>query len=68
MENHQLSNKISVLPPEYISKVSDFIDLLLSKHEGHPKKRQAKFGSAKGCFVMKHDFDKPLEDFKSYME
>lgn len=31
-------------------------------------KRPLKFGSAKGQVWMSEDFDKPLEDFKEYME
>jgi antitoxin (DNA-binding transcriptional repressor) of toxin-antitoxin stability system len=32
------------------------------------KRRPAKAGSAKGQVWMSEDFDKPLEDFKEYME
>lgn len=31
------------------------------------KKRQRKFGSAKGLISMSADFDQPLEDFKDYI-
>lgn len=31
------------------------------------KKKQRKFGSAKGLIKMADDFDAPLEDFKDYM-
>ena len=31
------------------------------------KKRQPKFGSAKGLIEMSEDFDEPLPDFGSYM-
>jgi antitoxin (DNA-binding transcriptional repressor) of toxin-antitoxin stability system len=31
------------------------------------KKRQRKFGSAKGLISMSVDFDQPLEDFKDYI-
>ena len=35
---------------------------------GIPKRRkQRKFGSAKGLIKISEDFDKPLEDFKEYM-
>ncbi|WP_414545469.1 MULTISPECIES: type II toxin-antitoxin system Phd/YefM family antitoxin [Nostocaceae] len=33
-----------------------------------PVKRRPKFGSAKGLITISDDFDKPLEDFKEYME
>ena len=31
-------------------------------------KRRPRFGSAEGLITMSDDFDKPLEDFKEYME
>ena len=31
-------------------------------------KRRPKFGSAEGLITISDDFDKPLEDFKEYME
>jgi antitoxin (DNA-binding transcriptional repressor) of toxin-antitoxin stability system len=32
------------------------------------RRRQRKFGSARGQIWMADDFDAPLEDFKEYME
>jgi antitoxin (DNA-binding transcriptional repressor) of toxin-antitoxin stability system len=32
------------------------------------KKRQRKFGSAKGLITMSADFDQPLKDFKDYIQ
>ena len=40
----------------------------VAKIVGIPKRRkQRKFGSAKGLIKISEDFDKPLEDFKEYM-
>jgi len=54
----------------YKSKVSDFIDLLVSKAKKNDKdlnRPKRKFGSGKGMFKMKPGFDEPLEDFKDDM-
>ena len=69
MENGMLYNKLKTLPENLKSEVSDFIDFLLSetvndkKNTSNPKPT---FGSAKGMFKVKSDFDEPLEDFKDY--
>ena len=47
------------------SEVANFIDFLLNKNK-KPDKTKAKFGSAKGMFKMKKNFDDPIEDFKDY--
>ncbi len=69
MENSVLFNKLAALPEHLKSKVAEFVDLLLSKEhkssDNHNKKPV--FGSAKGMFVMKPDFNEPLDDFKDYM-
>lgn len=52
------------------AEVADFIEFLEQKAKKGQKKANKpvpKFGSAKGMFVMQHDFDEPLEDFKDYM-
>jgi prevent-host-death family protein len=42
--------------------------LPIAKIIGIPKrKKQRRFGTAKGLIKMSEDFDKPLEDFKEYM-
>lgn len=67
MENVQLLNKINNLPTELRSEVNDFVDFLLGKGEKESKKKQPKFGCAKGQIYISPDFDEPLEDFKDYM-
>lgn len=68
MTELQLYTKLSALPPDVKAEVNDFIDFLISKKQQSVKKNQAKFGSAKGQFVMAADFDEPMDDFKEYME
>lgn len=70
MNDLLLYNKLKTLPEYMKSEVADFIDSLLNKAQknnvakNNPK---PKFGSGKGTFKMKADFDEPLEDFKEYM-
>ncbi len=69
MNNALLLNKLSVLPKNLQAEVADFIDFLLAK-SNKPKLTSTtipKFGSAKGVFKMKANFEEPLEDFKEYM-
>ena len=65
MNNTLLYSKLSHLPDNLKSEVSDFIDFLLSKNR-KPTEYKPKFGSAKGMFKMKKNFDEPIEDFKDY--
>jgi hypothetical protein len=67
MEQVQLFTKISYLPAELKTQVNDFVDFLLSKRKKEEKKKQPKYGCAKGQIYMSPDFDEPLEDFKEYM-
>ncbi|MDD4192650.1 MAG: DUF2281 domain-containing protein [Mangrovibacterium sp.] len=67
MKQIQLYTKISYLPTDLKSQVNDFIDFLLAKRKKEIKKRQPKFGSAKGQIYISPDFDEPLDDFKDYM-
>ncbi len=67
MEQIQLNTKISYLPSDLKSEVNDFVDFLLSKRKKKIRKKQPKFGCAKGQIYMSPDFDEPLEDFKDYM-
>jgi Protein of unknown function (DUF2281) len=66
MDNATLYSKLVALPDHIKSEVSDFIDFLLSKKKETKNGKKAKFGSAKGMFIMKPGFDDPLEDFKEY--
>ena len=65
MDNILLYSKLSNLPDNMKSEVSNFIDFLMSKNK-KPAKHKPKFGSAKGMFKMKKNFDHPIEDFKDY--
>lgn len=65
MDTTLLYNKLSNLPDNMKSEVSNFIDYLISKNK-KPKNNRPKFGSAKGMFKMKNNFDHPIEDFKDY--
>ena len=65
MDNILLYTKLSKLPDDLKSEVALFIDFLLNKNKKLTKTK-AKFGSAKGIFKMKKNFDDPIEDFKDY--
>ncbi len=67
MENLTLYNKLAALPAELKAEVSDFVDFLTSKSRKSSEKKKPRFGSGKGMFRMKPDFDEPLDDFKEYM-
>lgn len=65
MDNALLYSKLSRLPENLKSEVSDFIDFLIIKNK-KPNKHKPTFGSAKGMFKMKKNFDEPIEDFNDY--
>lgn len=67
MEQIQLFTKINHLPTDLKSEVNDFVDFLLSKRKNKIRKKQPKFGCAKGQIYISPDFDEPLDDFKDYM-
>lgn len=67
MNNLLLYTKLNALPDNMKSEVSDFIDFLMAKTNKKPSNKKPKFGSGKGMFKMKPDFDEPIEDFKEYM-
>ncbi|MBK7883670.1 MAG: DUF2281 domain-containing protein [Chitinophagaceae bacterium] len=67
MDNTLLYSKLTSLPENMKSEVSDFIDFHLSKSKKITSKKKPKFGSGKGMFTMKKTFDKPIEDFKDYI-
>lgn len=68
MNDTLIQNKLATLPDYLKSEVEDFIDFLLTKKQVEASAGKPVFGSAKGTFVMKPDFDEPLEDFKEYMQ
>ena len=65
MDNILLYNKLTHLPDNLKSEVSNFIDFLMSKTKKSTEQKP-RFGSAKGMFKMKKNFDQPIEDFKDY--
>ena len=65
MDTTLLYNKLSLLPDSMKYEVSNYIDFLINKNNGL-KSGKPKFGSAKGMFKMKNDFDAPIEDFNDY--
>ena len=68
MDNTLLYSKLASLPENIKSEVSDFIDFLLSKKQPASKNQKPRFGSSKGMFIVNAGFDKPLDDFKEYMQ
>lgn len=67
MDNILLYSKLTSLPENMKSEVSDFIDRLVTKSQKNFSGMKPKFGSGKGMFKMKKNFDQPIEDFKDYM-
>lgn len=70
MDTQLLYSKLNQLPENLKSEVLDFINFLLNKPKEHKNPEETpgpKFGSGKGMFIIKDDFDEPLEDFKDYM-
>lgn len=67
LENYQM------LSDNLKQEVLDFVEFLKQKQnvkDDQPKqnkKRERKFGGAKGMFVITEAFDEPLEDFAEYM-
>lgn len=73
MTEQALINEIHTLPESLKLEVLHFVQFLKQKQteksadEKPLKKRERKFGAAKGMFVMTEAFDEPLEDFAEYM-
>ncbi len=65
MDNTVLYSKLSNLTDNMKVEVENFIDSLLNNKK-KPTKKKPRFGSAKGIFKMKNNFDEPIEDFKDY--
>ncbi|AQG78756.1 DUF2281 domain-containing protein [Spirosoma montaniterrae] len=64
----QLYQKYQTLPPDRQAEVADFVEFLttrVSPPQATPKKTPV-FGSARGQFVIRPDFDAHLEDFADY--
>ena len=67
MTESQLFQQINSLPEAMKQEVMDFIEFLKHKSKPSKKKKERKFGCAKGFFKMKDNFDAPIEDFNDYM-
>ncbi|GAB3512986.1 hypothetical protein GCM10027341_54520 [Spirosoma knui] len=67
MDNIILYSKLATLPDDLKAEVSDFVDFLAAKRKKLQNRKKPTFGSGKGMFVIKPDFDEPLEDFNEYM-
>jgi hypothetical protein len=68
MSETELLNRVSILPENLKTEVSDYVDFLISKYLNKESSgKPLKFGMMKGTFEMKSDFDEPLDDFKEYM-
>ncbi|OFX35116.1 MAG: hypothetical protein A2X08_04915 [Bacteroidetes bacterium GWA2_32_17] len=67
MTETQLFLQINSLPEAMKKEVVDFIEFLQQKLKPSKKKKERKFGCAKGFFIMKDNFDEPIDDFKDYM-
>ena len=59
--------------PELIGEATDGEDVVIARADGTavrlvPVEMEARprFGSARGLFTMRDDFDAPLEDFREY--
>ena len=69
-----LEKKISMVPPQYLSELSDFVDFIILRHGDSRQKTVAqdaprlrtprKLGGFEEGFYMAPDFDDPVEDFK----
>ena len=64
MDNLLLYSKLSHLPDNITSEVSNFIDFLMSKGIKQHKTKH-KLGSAKGMGKMKKKWEQPSEDVKA---
>ncbi len=64
----QLYQKIQTLPAVYQEEVADFVEFLTTRKtvEKPAPRKTPVFGSAKGQFHIKPDFDAPLDDFADY--
>lgn len=62
----EIVEKVKSLPPGLKKDVEEYFEKKLLRFLKASNK-QPVFGSAKGMFVIKPNFDEPLEDFEDYM-
>jgi len=70
MKHSTLYSQIESLPENLKNEVKNFVEFLLTKvhkNSGSPKNQRTP-GVMKGKIILSSDFDKPLDDFKEYME
>ena len=68
MTDIQLYTKLSGLPLNLKSEVSDFIDFLKYKSKKKSDKNKNRIrGIAKGLINMKDNFDAPIDSFNEYI-
>jgi len=60
-------HKIFSLPKDLREEVLHFAEFLKLKVIPTNNIKEREFGCAKNAFIIKNDFDEPLEDFKEYM-
>ena len=59
--------KIHSLPESLKKEILDFIEFVGQKYKNSTKQKEIpQYGSLKGTFEIREDFDEPLEDFKEY--
>ena len=63
----QIFEKAQTLPESAQKTVLELVDNLVKKNSAS-RKTALRAGSAKGRIHIAPDFDKPLDDFKPYME
>jgi len=65
MTSLNLYTQFSSLPISIQNELIHYLEFLVEKNI--PKKTHPKAGFMKGSFIMKDDFNEPLDDFKEYM-
>lgn len=69
MTDIQLYTKISGLPADLKSEISDFIDFLKYRSKRNKTKDQRRTpGKGKGLIEMKNNFDDPIDGFNEYVK
>lgn len=60
-------SQLNSLPAPIQKEAIDYIEFLIQKYSKPKTKKHPKAGCMKGTFVIKEDFNEPLEEFKDYM-
>jgi hypothetical protein len=68
MNTSMLYTRILNLPDPEKIKLLDYLGSLLKTKKIKKNRSHPQAGCMKGTFIMKDDFDAPLDDFKEYME